>query len=107
MHSLNVMSDDKRRYIEGNYNFNHESLALKSPIPLTIHPAEVYLRSLGEGSRRTMREALNAIAKLLTDGECDAMTLDWSKLKYKHTAIVRSILMEKYSPAMANKKNCA
>lgn len=45
-------------------NFNPESLALTEPVPLTMHPAEVYLNSLREGSRRTMREALNAIAQL-------------------------------------------
>ncbi|NJM17363.1 MAG: tyrosine-type recombinase/integrase [Richelia sp. RM2_1_2] len=101
------MSDDKLQNIGGDYFNNGESLALIQPVPLTLHPAEVYLRSLGEGSRRTMREALNAIAKLLTDNKCDATTLDWSKLKYQHTAIVRSILMEKYSPAMANKMICA
>ncbi|HEY9804556.1 MAG TPA: site-specific integrase [Leptolyngbyaceae cyanobacterium] len=84
-------------------NFNPESLALTEPVPLTMHPAEVYLNSLGEGSRRTMREALNAIAGLLTSGTCDASTLDWSKLRYQHTAAVRSVLMEKYSSAMANK----
>ncbi len=72
-----------------------------------MHPAEVYLAGLGEGSRRTMREALNAIAQLLTNGTCDASTLDWSKLRYQHTAAVRSVLMEKYSPAMANKMLCA
>ncbi|MBW4565656.1 MAG: site-specific integrase [Mojavia pulchra JT2-VF2] len=88
-------------------NFNPESLALTQPVPLTMHPAEVYLNSLGEGSRRTMREALNAIAQLLTSGTCDASTLDWSKLRYQHTAAVRSVLMEKYSPAMANKMLCA
>jgi hypothetical protein len=88
-------------------NFNPESLALTEPVPLTMHPAEVYLNSLGEGSRRTMREALNAIAQLLTNGSCDASTLDWSKLRYQHTAAVRSVLMEKYSPAMANKMLCA
>lgn len=92
------MSDDKPQSI---------SLALAQPVPLTLQPAEVYIRSLGSGSRRTMREALDNIAKLLTDGECDATTLDWSKIKYQHTAIVRSILMEKYSPAMANKMLCA
>jgi integrase len=54
-----------------------------------------------------MREALNAIARLLTNGSCDASTLDWSKLRYQHTAAVRSVLMEKYSPAMANKMLCA
>ncbi|MEM7581708.1 MAG: site-specific integrase, partial [Cyanobacteria bacterium P01_A01_bin.80] len=82
------------------------SLVLTKPVALTLHPAEVYLRSLGSGSRRTMREALNAIARLLTDNNCDARTIDWSKLKYQHTALVRSILMEKYSPAMANKMLC-
>ncbi|BAY95941.1 MULTISPECIES: tyrosine-type recombinase/integrase [unclassified Tolypothrix] len=88
-------------------NFNPESLALTEPVPLTMHPAEVYINSLGEGSRRTMREALNAIARLLTNDTCDASTLDWSKLRYQHTAAVRSVLMEKYSPAMANKMLCA
>jgi len=54
-----------------------------------------------------MREALNAIARLLTNGTCDASTLDWSKLRYQYIAAVRSVLMEKYSPAMANKMLCA
>ncbi len=89
------------------FNFDPESLALTEPVPLTLHPAEVYINSLGEGSRRTMREALNAIARLLTHDTCDASTLDWSKLRYQHTAAVRSVLMEKYSPAMANKMLCA
>jgi site-specific recombinase XerD len=40
---------------------------------------------------------------MLTSGECDAMTLDWSKLRYHHTAAVRAVLMEKYSPATTNK----
>lgn len=89
-----------------DFNFNPDSLALTEPVPVTLHPAEVYLNSLGEGSRRTMREALNAIARLLTDNSCDASTLDWSKLRYQHTALVRSVLMSKYSPAMANKMLC-
>lgn len=72
-----------------------------------MHPAEVYLAGLGEGSRRTMREALNAISSLLTGGNSDASTLDWAALRYQHTAAVRSVLMEKYSPAMANKMLCA
>lgn len=54
-----------------------------------------------------MREALNAIAHLLTNGYCDAMTLNWAALRYPHAAAVRSILMERYSPAMANKMLCA
>jgi site-specific recombinase XerD len=54
-----------------------------------------------------MREALNAIASLLTNGTCDARTLDWSALRYQHTAALRSVLMEKYSSATANKMLCA
>jgi hypothetical protein len=56
------------------------SLALTVPLPLTRHPAHVYLTSLGQGSRPTMRGSLNAIASMLTSGKCDAMTLDWAKL---------------------------
>jgi integrase len=54
-----------------------------------------------------MREALNAIARLLTNETCDAMTLNWAALRYPHTAAVRSVLMERHSPAMANKMLCA
>lgn len=78
-------------------------LALTVPLPLTRHPAHVYLTSLGQGSRQTMRGSLNAIASMLTSGKCDAMTLDWAKLRYQHTAAVRAVLMEKYSPATTNK----
>jgi len=54
-----------------------------------------------------MRKALNAIARMLTSNECDALSLDWSKLRYQHTAAIRAVLMEKYSPATANRMLCA
>ncbi len=69
-----------------------ESLKLTSPLPLTLHPAAVYLDSLGKGSKLTMTNSLNTIASILTEGKCDALTLDWSKLRYRHTSIVRSVL---------------
>jgi site-specific recombinase XerD len=82
------------------------SLKLTEPIPLTLHPAAVYLDSLGKGSKLTMTCSLNTIASILTNGECDAMTLDWSKLRYRHTAIVRSVLEKRYEPTTANKILC-
>ena len=54
-----------------------------------------------------MRQALNAIACLITNGECDAMTLDWSKLRYHHTSAIKSALRNRYAPATANKMLCA
>jgi site-specific recombinase XerD len=83
------------------------TLVLAAPTPLTEHPAAVYLSSLGVGSRPAMRYALSAIARLLTNGSCDAMTLNWAALRYKHTAAVRAVLMENYTPAYANKMLCA
>jgi len=80
-----------------------ESLKLTQPIPLTCHPAAVYLDSLGEGSKLTMTHSLNAIASLLTNGECDALTLDWSKLRYCHTEAVRSVLVKRFAPSTVNK----
>jgi integrase len=79
------------------------SLALTAPTPLTEHPAAVYLSSLSPGSRAAMRQSLNAIARILTSNECDALTLNWAELRYKHTALLRCILMERYAPATANK----
>ena len=84
-----------------------DDLKLAAPIPLNQHPAAVYLASLSPGSRRTMQQALNAIATLLTNDECDAITLDWSKLRYHHTAAVRTALMDSRSPATASKMLCA
>ena len=78
-------------------------LALVVPPPLTSQPAAVYLSGLAAGSRSTMRHALNALARLLSDGNCDALTLDWAALRYKHTAALRAVLMERYAPATANK----
>jgi site-specific recombinase XerD len=54
-----------------------------------------------------MRQALDAIASLLTNGDADALTMNWASLRYKHTAALRAALMEKYAPATANKMLCA
>ena len=55
-----------------------DDLSLLTPIPLVLHPAAVYLDSLSESSQSTMLVSLNAIARLVTNGQCDAMTLDWA-----------------------------
>ncbi len=83
--------------------YAEENLKLTAPIPVTRHPASVYLSGLSEGSRRTIRYSLNTIASLLTNGDCDADTLDWSMLRYHHTAAVRVALLQKLAPVTANK----
>lgn len=81
------------------------------------HPALVYLAGLAHGSRRTMQGSLGIIAELLTGfdlsdlaeqeqkQERDALmlTTNWATLRFQHTALIRSQLQEKYSPATANK----
>ncbi|MBD2066260.1 tyrosine-type recombinase/integrase [Leptolyngbya sp. FACHB-671] len=79
------------------------ALLLVAPMPLTLHPAAVYLRSLSAGSRPTMRQSLDAIAAMLTNGECDVMTLNWAALEYQHTAAVQAALLEKHSPTTVKK----
>ncbi|MBE9038820.1 tyrosine-type recombinase/integrase [aff. Roholtiella sp. LEGE 12411] len=88
-------------------NSSLNPLALTAPTSLIEHPATVYLSQLAPGSRPAMKQALNAIARLLTDGICDALTLNWARLRYKHTAAVRATLIEKHSPAYVNKMLCA
>src|SRR5689334_18456509 len=67
------------------------------------HPAHVYISRLGPGSRRTMTEAVNIVASLVSGGVATVETFPWSALRYQHTAAIRAALMERYKPAMANK----
>ena len=67
------------------------------------NPASVYLAALAVGSRRTMRDALNIIAAMLTNGHGDALTVNWAALRFQHTAAIRSRLAEQYRAATANK----
>jgi len=87
-------------------NTRARSQVMAAAQPLTGQPA-VYLSGLTPSSRRTMHKALNVIARLLSGGECDALTIDWALLRYQHTAAIRSVLMERYAPATANRMLCA
>lgn len=80
-----------------------EALINNSQAINSSNPAAVYLASLGKGSRRTMKQALDAIALLATNNTCDAMSCPWGLLRYQHTMAIRSELMERYAPATANK----
>src|ERR1019366_9454018 len=70
------------------------------PVSTTVfppdrHPAHVYIARLGPGSRRTMSEALNTVAAIVTSGRADLETMPWAALRYQHTAAVRSALSGK------------
>jgi integrase len=66
------------------------------------NPALVYLASLSAGSRRTMTQALNAIADMVMPGS-DLTTFPWHMLRFQHTKAIRSKLAEQYSASTANK----
>jgi integrase/recombinase XerD len=81
----------------------HE-LAVLDRVALDRHPVAVYLARLAPSSRRTMRAALNSIAGLLSDDRCDAWSLAWEKLRYRHTTAVRALLADgRYAPSTANR----
>ena len=82
-------------------------LVLVDRLPLDRHPAAVYLASLtSERSRRVTAQALRAITALITGDDprtADFLALNWSALRYAHTAALRSKLAQEYSPATANR----
>jgi integrase len=66
--------------------------------------AAVYVASLNsEAGRRTMRQALNLCAGLLSSGNDDALTFAWQDIRFQHLAALRSKLQEHYKPATVNK----
>jgi site-specific recombinase XerD len=85
-------------------NVRHHELAVVENVALDRHPVAVYLARLAPSSRRTMRAALDAIASVLTSDRCDAWSLDWAQLRYRHTTAVRAALADgHYAPATANR----
>jgi len=70
---------------------------------LDQNPAAVYLAHLKPSGRRTMRQALNVMAGLLTGGKAEALVCPWPALRFQHTSAVRATLADTYSPATANK----
>ena len=77
--------------------------------PDDLHPVEIYIASLSSGSKRTMRAALEKIAKIASDGEATAHNFPWSALRYQHTTAIRAVLADRrdgkknLAPATANK----
>src|SRR5437867_3192145 len=99
---MNLLEINGNRVMTGSAR-SAEDLALAALLPADRHPVKVFLARLSAGSRRAMRQALDAMAGLLTNGRCDYETLDWSRLRYQHTVALRSVLAERYAPATGNK----
>jgi site-specific recombinase XerD len=71
-------------------------------LPLDRNPAALYLSHLAESGRAGARWSLDLVAKTLSNGKVGSLQLDWSKLRYQHTAAVRTYLADHYSAATAN-----
>ena len=83
--------------------FESRDIEVARETPEDKHPAALYLAQLGPGSRRTMNEALQKIARYLSDGQCDMRSLPWSALRIEHTSALRTRLASELAPATANK----
>jgi hypothetical protein len=81
------------------------SLALAVVGPLDRHPDAVCLARLGSPrSRRVMRGALDTIARLLSDDRCDAVTLDWSAVRYPYSMADRmeNVVLTPHTASVSN-----
>ena len=95
------MSEHEIIRISENERINTRELNIIQSRSLDENPAAVYLAQLNsESGRRSQTQALGVIAAMFGQ---DAFSLDWSKLRYQHTAAIRSRLMEVYKPATVNK----
>ncbi len=83
-----------------------EAYEIERPARKDENPAIVYLASLSNGSRRTMRQALDTVADMLREG-ATLETVNWHHLRYEQTAALASLLTERYSAATAKKTICA
>jgi len=76
-------------------------LILQQPQPSDQNAAAVYIASLPAATgRRTQAQALRVVARALG---VDFERVNWSALRYSHTAAIRAKIAQSYSPASANK----
>jgi integrase/recombinase XerD len=81
--------------------FTQSYLILANPQPVDTNPAAVYIASLPAATgQRTQAQALRVIASILGT---DINYLNWSALRYQHTAVIRARIAQAYAPATANK----
>lgn len=77
-------------------------VAQAETMPVDRNPALVYLASLADGSKRTMREALDTIANMIMTGAThDAFP--WQSLRYQHTQAIQARLVDAHAPTTAKK----
>jgi integrase len=50
-----------------------------------------------------MRGALDSVARMLSDGRADALSLPWFELRYAHVQAARAALADRLAPATVNK----
>lgn len=84
----------------GSENAHSHNLMVGQVLPPDRHPAAVYLASLAAGSRRSTRQALSVIARVL---KLEVELVPWHRLRYQHTQAVRALLADQYAPSTANK----
>src|SRR5574337_1471656 len=85
----------------------YPELAAVYKVQIDENPAAVYLASLSsERSRRVMEQTLRNAAAFLTGQNprtANVLAINWSALRYPHTAALRARLVEEYSPATVNR----
>ncbi len=50
-----------------------------------------------------MRQALDSVAGIISNGRADALNLPWEELRHRHTNAIQAALADRYRPATANK----
>lgn len=67
------------------------------------NPAAIYLERLtSKHSRRNLSRYLNQVADFLSSGRCDALTLDWAEVRFRHVATVAAWFTEEYAASTVN-----
>lgn len=87
--------------MSGLVEVRQHDVTISDAARLDRNPAAVYLAGLAPSSRDTMRRGLDVITGILGGGDC--MAVPWERLRFQHTAAIRSELATRYSHTTANR----